>query len=354
MANFDKSNLQALVAQAGISVQQIATAAGISYASLRNYLHRNTVPTLDVLIKLADYFDVPLDYIVGRCDEETARAILEDYKHRSMTRSHAQLGNRYSGHATRDELSPDNYGVMPMWPYNFLEAVLSRTDDREIIAGTPLDHINMDIIMKVLDALTPREKLGILSYYRDEMSLRAVGELPEFNVSPERTRRIILKALRKLRYPSFANLLRHGNDWTEQYAELKRREREIVQKDCELTRLECELKRRAEALKAQERKLPEDHASTAIMEPYDNVQTEESMSLISIEDMDLEVRAYNCLKRAEMMNLKDVVECIKKGELMSVRNLDGKSAFYTIDKVFMLTGYDYSYLYPHLYQRYRP
>lgn len=52
----------------------------------------------------------------------------------------------------------------------------------------------------------------------------------------------------------------------------------------------------------------------------------------SIDDLDLSVRAYNCLKRAGILSLKDLVGK-SENEMMKIRNLGKKSLKEVIDKV---------------------
>lgn len=51
-----------------VSQAQCASAAGISTTQYQNYEYGKSEPTAGVLIALADYFDVSLDYLVGRTD----------------------------------------------------------------------------------------------------------------------------------------------------------------------------------------------------------------------------------------------------------------------------------------------
>ena len=57
----------------GISQKQSATAAKISVTQYQNYEYGKSEPTASVLIALADYFDVSLDYLVGRSDIKERR-----------------------------------------------------------------------------------------------------------------------------------------------------------------------------------------------------------------------------------------------------------------------------------------
>ena len=48
--------------------KDIAKSVGLSLRSYQRYEYGERNPTSDILIKLADYFDVSLDYLVGRTD----------------------------------------------------------------------------------------------------------------------------------------------------------------------------------------------------------------------------------------------------------------------------------------------
>ena len=52
----------------------------------------------------------------------------------------------------------------------------------------------------------------------------------------------------------------------------------------------------------------------------------------SIDDLDLSVRAYNCLKRAGILTLRDLTDK-SENEMMKIRNLGKKSLKEVIDKV---------------------
>ena len=52
-----------------ITQKQLASELGLSEVAVQNYESRRRKPAYDVLIALADYFDVSLDYLVGRSDD---------------------------------------------------------------------------------------------------------------------------------------------------------------------------------------------------------------------------------------------------------------------------------------------
>lgn len=58
--------LKQLVAETGISQQKLANDLGLSIQSVNYYIHEKREPSIATLIKLADYFDVSVDYLIGR------------------------------------------------------------------------------------------------------------------------------------------------------------------------------------------------------------------------------------------------------------------------------------------------
>ena len=62
-------NLKKLRADNGISQQQLADAIGLSQTSIWKYENQTGEPTLDTLMKLANYFGVSVDYLIGYSPE---------------------------------------------------------------------------------------------------------------------------------------------------------------------------------------------------------------------------------------------------------------------------------------------
>lgn len=48
---------------------KLASIIGVTDRAFRHYEHGDREPNIDALIALADYFDVSLDYLVGRSDD---------------------------------------------------------------------------------------------------------------------------------------------------------------------------------------------------------------------------------------------------------------------------------------------
>ena len=58
-------NLRKLRINKGISQQQLADVIGTSQQSVNKYENHSVEPDISALIKLADYFETTIDYLVG-------------------------------------------------------------------------------------------------------------------------------------------------------------------------------------------------------------------------------------------------------------------------------------------------
>lgn len=62
------SRLKEIRKSKGVTQKQLAVAIGASERGIQNYELNERKPAFDALIALADFFDVSLDYLVGRSD----------------------------------------------------------------------------------------------------------------------------------------------------------------------------------------------------------------------------------------------------------------------------------------------
>ena len=63
------NRLRALRESIGISQSKFADVIGSTQSSINRYENGQATPTVALLRKYADYFDVSMDYIFARCDE---------------------------------------------------------------------------------------------------------------------------------------------------------------------------------------------------------------------------------------------------------------------------------------------
>ena len=180
-------------------------------------------------------------------------------------------------------------GVLTDYPFNLLDELVSESDDKPIFEGT---QDQLDGLDYALSTLYEREHKVLLLRYKSGKTLKETGR--EFNVTQERIRQIEAKALRKLRHPTRMYYIKKGLLGAERCkaSEKYRRAKEIAE---------------SEAAKPEEK---EKQAALLLATP--------------IEELDLSVRSFNCLKRAGKETVSDI---LKITDLHTIRNLGRKSAF---------------------------
>lgn len=62
------NKLKDLREEEGLLQKDVAKALGISRSTYTNYEQETREPSLDMVVKLCDFFDVSADYILGRED----------------------------------------------------------------------------------------------------------------------------------------------------------------------------------------------------------------------------------------------------------------------------------------------
>ena len=67
------NRLRSLRESIGLSQAKFADVIGSTQSSINRYENGQATPTVELLRKYADYFDVSMDYIFARCDEPQGR-----------------------------------------------------------------------------------------------------------------------------------------------------------------------------------------------------------------------------------------------------------------------------------------
>ena len=63
------SRLKSLRTSSNLTLEQLGKELGSTRATIGNYENSNKKPSLEMLIKIADYFNVSIDYLIGRTDD---------------------------------------------------------------------------------------------------------------------------------------------------------------------------------------------------------------------------------------------------------------------------------------------
>lgn len=61
-------NLKKLREEAGVSQKTLAESIGVSQQSINKYENHNIEPDIETLIRIAEFFNTSIDYIVGHTD----------------------------------------------------------------------------------------------------------------------------------------------------------------------------------------------------------------------------------------------------------------------------------------------
>ena len=74
----------------------VSKATGIDQKTLSNYETGKTSPDSYALIRLADFFGVSIDYLVGRTEIDIKRSNISDFEHLRQVYSWVTIGQRTS------------------------------------------------------------------------------------------------------------------------------------------------------------------------------------------------------------------------------------------------------------------
>ena len=324
---WNPTNLKKLITMSGLSQEHVANAAGITLSVLRNYLKPITEPPIRKLIALADVFSVPLDYISGRCTKEECDAIEDSFKDNFMIlrrKSYEEIA------FIRSEKINIPNGYDAPWPYNLLDDIL----------GVPFNHMPTEDeergLNVCLDMLSPREKKIILAYYKDGMTLAAIGK--DRYLTTERVRQILAKGIRKLRHPANLNYIRYGECGSKYRKELAERELECSKREEKIEQFLKEHELKEEFFTdVQERFNTNIAYDEAPVSPNGRVGYSEAFI-----SLDLSVRSFNCLARADCHTVTDVMQKIRDGSIIKIRNFGPKCLEEVIEKVKKLTGLSFT------------
>ena len=194
------------------------------------------------------------------------------------------------------------------FPENLAAAIGLGDDEEDLLKIEPVSTITMLAVMEVA-RLSEREVKVLMFRYRDRLELYGTGK--QFGVTRERIRQIEAKALRKMRgRKACREILQKGfYQWTQE--QIRQRADAIVE----------------ERIKQFKTQWLIDHPEPEYVagDPVDpEINERASKMQMTIEELDLSVRSYNCLKRA---NINTVGDLVKRSydNMMCVRNLGRKS-----------------------------
>lgn len=93
-------NLKLLRTKQNISQQQLADVIGVSQQSVNKYENHSVEPDIDTIIKIADYFSVTVDYLIGRTETQQTIDIFSEIQ---FNLEEISLINKYRKATVRDK-----------------------------------------------------------------------------------------------------------------------------------------------------------------------------------------------------------------------------------------------------------
>lgn len=310
----------------GLSQTKVAEETGCSLSALVKYEGNKIVPSYETLEKLADYFCVPVDYLMGRTDKTD---MAEIYKENFIAVKQSKIMEA----ARKGYRTPVVYGIEAPYPYNLLSVIkgnggepkvfLSNEQKKEIkkivekLPKEERDYINNcfyetdEIIItkgqeegleKALATLPENERKVITERFKESKTLEECGK--ELGCTRERVRQIEAVAIMKLRAPSLRKYFALGIEEVREQIELYRAELlhlEALRKEVEDTR-----KTLSEKIEAV-RTLPPNERE------------------IRIEELGLSPRPYNCLKKVGINTVGEIISKSER-EIRDIRDL-GENSF---------------------------
>lgn len=327
-SNWNPEQLKGLMNNAGLSRERMAEAINVSPMTVHAWMAGRNKPSLDKAVEIADFFSVPLDIVIGRLDEEKYTEIVKDYgaHYSDLRRGPYECYLKEAKH-----LAALPKGVVAPYPYNLLEEITGEPWE------DPLSADQYDGLDRALDSLTGREQDAIEHYFHRGETLEDMTKV--FGVTRERVRQILAKALRKLRHPTRRKLIQKGPMLYERESTYQQALRDIAAKEAALKERDERLKGNFGELAPMRRCLNDLRRSMEELEKILSIGTDCGYTgMETVEDMNLSVRSYNCLKRAGCSTLADVISLIQSGELYHVRNLGRRSAEEVIAKAEAMTG----------------
>lgn len=188
--------------------------------------------------------------------------------------------------------------ISALYPFNLFADLV---DEKDLECIYSLSTIN-DALGKYL---TDRERRVLEMKYRDQLTLEEIGE--RFNVTRERVRQVLAKAERKIRHPQVLLAIRVVP--LKDYVDLVKERDELLTKIAILT----------------------DHMEAEKGKEAADIEREINLGK-DIAELDLTVRAYNCLRRHGVKTIEDLAE-MTIDDLYHVRNLGSKSRTEVIEKL---------------------
>ena len=186
MDHWKGNKLKALIEESDTSLFDLSKYLDVSVSEIEEYCKNVCAPDLDVMLRLADYYNVPMDYLLCRCTIKESASILFDWKSYYQT-IHKNVLDFYFTQGMQVENLYREPSDIP-WPYDLVRDIVDEEIDWETDEA---------LIREILKVLTDDEKEYILALYKDKKTLEEIVE--ETNCKLNTLTDTINDGIRKLR-----------------------------------------------------------------------------------------------------------------------------------------------------------
>ena len=318
--------LAGLIERTKATNAEIERAMDISQPTFQNVLNGKTTPSIDFVMKCADFFGVSVDYLLGRCETEGRQGDY-DFEEIRLESYERYLRHRKTEWGLQVKVARAKAdGYESPWPYNLAEAIIGES------FPCVMTHDQKEGLMEASKHLNEREQEFVWLYYKLGYSTCEIGK--KYDLTAARIQQVISRGLRKMRHARLQDMVRYGYSGSLMRGENKRLEDENRYLE---ERNKTLRERIEENLKDAEKK------SQALAEAVEHEIVDVPALDIPIIELDLSIRAYNCLARAGCRTIEDIVNLVRKDPcgLDHVRNL-GKHTKAEIEERLMSFGIDIS------------
>ena len=193
-----------------------------------------------------------------------------------------------------------------IYPQNLIDDIVKHTDVHLDVDYNKPDVMNG--IAAAIATLSDQEQKMLLLRYRYHSTLEEVGA--QFDLTNERARQIIVRALRKLIVKPRRLLMTEG---LEGYIEAEAKR---------IAKYKIKVALHQEYMRGYERGFA---VASGNAENTEEIQEEKDETIL-VMDLNFSVRTTNCLVRAKLNTLEDVLKVASTDDIMKIRNLGKKSA----------------------------
>lgn len=314
-----KFKLKQLRLAHGYSQNEVAKKSNIKFGT---YRYIETKPnfniTMENYIKLANLYNISIDYLINdnvkpKCHNELV--ILNTFK---------KIEALKKIDFNKDEIEDDTTLIIPkdvctkalqinfdyknikldFYPFNLLDKLYGNWVVFHKINLTKDLTKDLDEIFNKY--LTEREETVLKLKYASNLTLEMIGII--FNVNKERIRQIEGRAIRKLRKNGIMELILYST----------RKERESALEDIKV--LELQIKKHEKTLI--------NYNQTPVTS-YTNDKKYDSLLKKDLDQLNISIRTYNSLIRADLRTIEDVLKIITDVKLLNIRSF-GKKAFFEL------------------------